>query len=60
VTDEAFPPITGFQDVIVNPAYMGDYIAVATDSTGRHSGVVLAWGDNGLGDANVVQRRVRG
>jgi hypothetical protein len=36
---------------------MGDYIAVAADQTGRHRGVIVAWGDNALGDANVVQRR---
>ena len=36
---------------------MGDYIAVAADSTGRYPGVITSWGDNGLGDANVVQRK---
>ena len=56
-TRASFPPITGWQDFVVNPAYMGDYIAIAADSTGRHSGVIAAWGDTGLGDANVVQRK---
>jgi hypothetical protein len=36
---------------------MGDYIAAAADTLGRSSGVVTAWGDNTLGDANVLQRR---
>jgi hypothetical protein len=59
-TRDSFPPITGWQDAIVNPAYMGDYIAVAADSTGRYPGVIVAWGDNALGDANVLQRLVKG
>jgi len=56
-TKDQFPPITGWQDLVINPAYMGDYIAVAADSTGRYPGVIATWGDNGLGDANVVQRK---
>ncbi|MET0418648.1 MAG: sialidase family protein [Actinoplanes sp.] len=56
-TEAQFPPITGWQDVVVNPAYMGDYIAVTADVTGRNPGAIAAWGDNALGDANVVQRR---
>ncbi len=56
-TPAQFAPVTGWQDVFVNPAYMGDYIAIATDLTGRHAGAIAAWGDNALGDANVVQRR---
>ena len=59
-TAAQFPPITGWQDVFVNPAYMGDYIAIAADLTGRNAGVIAAWGDNALGDANVVQRRFEG
>jgi hypothetical protein len=59
-TRDSFPPITGWQDVVVNPSYMGDYIAVAADRTGRHPGVIVAWGDNALGDANVLQTRVKG
>jgi len=39
---------------------MGDYIAGAADATGRFPGVIAAWGDNALGDANVVQRRFEG
>jgi hypothetical protein len=56
-TAAQFPPITGSQDVFVNPVYMGDYIAVAADITGRNAGAIAAWGDNALGDANIVQRR---
>ena len=57
LTSQSFPPITGWQDLIVNPFYMGDYIAVAADATGTYNGVIAAWGDNSLGDANVRQRR---
>jgi len=56
-TNNVFPPITGWQDAVINPAYMGDYISVSTDATGRYGGAITAWGDNGLGDANVVQRK---
>jgi hypothetical protein len=59
-TKASFAPVTGWQDAIVNPFYMGDYNAVAADATGRFPGVINAWGDNGLGDANVVQRKYRG
>jgi hypothetical protein len=57
VTQTAFAPVTGSQDLVVNPQYMGDYIAAASDATGRRDGVIAAWGDNTLGDANVLQRR---
>jgi hypothetical protein len=56
-TPAQFPPITGWQDLLVNPFYMGDYIAIAADATGRNAGAIAAWGDNALGDANVVQRK---
>lgn len=59
-TKDAFAPITGWQDFVVNPFYMGDYISVAADATGLYSGVITAWGDNALGDANVVQRKFEG
>jgi hypothetical protein len=42
---------------VADPFYMGDYIAIAADATGRNPGAIAAWGDNALGDANVVQRR---
>ncbi len=54
VTSTNFPPITGWEDVVVNPFYMGDYIGIAVDATQAQAGVVLAWGDNSLGDANVL------
>jgi hypothetical protein len=54
VTTRSFPPITGFQDLVVNPLYMGDYIGIATDSTRQLPGVIGSWGDNSLGDANVL------
>jgi hypothetical protein len=56
-TTQNFAPVTGWQDIVVNPSYMGDYIAAAADATGTFSGVIVAWGDNSLGDANVLQRR---
>jgi hypothetical protein len=56
-TSRNFAPVTGWQDLFINPAYMGDYIAVAADSLGSSPGVIAAWGDNSLGDANVLQRR---
>jgi hypothetical protein len=54
-----FAPVTGWHDAIVNPFYMGDYNAIEGDATGRFPGVITAWGDNALGDANVLQRRYR-
>jgi hypothetical protein len=57
LTNQNFAAITGWQDVVVNPIYMGDYNALTVDSTGANSGVIVAWGDNSLGDANVAQTR---
>jgi len=54
VTTNSFVPVTGWQDSIVNDEYMGDYIAAAADATRKRDGVILSWGDNSLGDANVV------
>ena len=56
-TQSNFGPITGWEDFVVNPSYMGDYLAVAADALGSGPGVIVAWGDNSLGDANVLQRR---
>lgn len=53
LTDQSFATITGWQDILVNPFYMGDYISVAVDATRANDGVIAAWGDNALGDANV-------
>jgi hypothetical protein len=57
VTQTSFAPVTGWEDFVVNPSYMGDYVAVAADTLGTAPGVIVAWGDNSLGDANVLQRR---
>jgi hypothetical protein len=59
-TPRNFAPVTGWQDAVVNPFYMGDYNTVATDATGTFPGAIHAWGDNVLGDANVGQRKYRG
>ncbi len=56
-TAQSFAPVTGWEDFLVNPSYMGDYIAVTADALGSSRGVIVAWGDNSLGDANVLQRR---
>jgi hypothetical protein len=53
LTHTNFAPVTGWEDNLVNPFYMGDYIGVAGDATGTAPGVIVAWGDNSLGDANV-------
>ena len=48
---------------MVNPFYMGDYIGVAANATpvslfgSGARGVIVAWGDNSLGDANVMSDR---
>jgi hypothetical protein len=57
LTRTSFAPVTGWEDVVVNPLYMGDYIAAVADVLGLHGGVIVTWGDNSLGDANVLQRR---
>jgi hypothetical protein len=56
-TQSSFAPVTAWQDSIADPFYMGDYIAVAAYATGSLPGVIVAWGDNSLGDANIQQRR---
>ena len=53
VTDNNFPAIHG-EDVVVNSVYMGDYLGIAADRTQSHEGVIVSWGDNSLGDPNVV------
>jgi hypothetical protein len=57
ITPTSFAPVTGWQDLLVSPDYMGDYIGVAADATHGSSGVIVAWGDNSLGDANVLGAR---
>ena len=52
LTATNFPVIIA-QDGLVNSVYMGDYIGIAADAEQRQAGVILAWGDNALGDPNV-------
>jgi hypothetical protein len=53
VTQAGFPSITGWQDYFMSGLYMGDYIGIAADGTQTSPGVVMAWGDNSLGDPNI-------
>jgi len=48
------------QDVLVNTFYMGDYLGIAADRLRQRDGVIVSWGDNSLGDANVAFARVNG
>ena len=48
------------QDVVVNSFYMGDYLGIAGDRLRQRDGVIVSWGDNSLGDANVAFARVSG
>lgn len=50
-----FSPITGWEDVLVNDYYMGDYNDPASDSNtaAPAAGFIANWGDNSRGDANV-------
>jgi hypothetical protein len=43
LTSKNFPAIHA-QDVLVDPAYMGDYIGIATDRLGINPGVIATWG----------------
>ena len=56
VTPNSFPSIRA-QDLVVNPAYMGDYLGIAADKLQQQAGVIAAWGDNSLGDPNVVSSK---
>jgi hypothetical protein len=46
-----------YQDVVVNPVYMGDYLGISADRTGSQYGVIVSWGDNSLGNPNVVAKK---
>jgi len=48
------------QDVLINTFYMGDYLGIAADRLRQRDGVIVSWGDNSLGDANVAFARVNG
>jgi len=56
VTPNSFPSIHT-QDMVVNPFYMGDYLGIAADKLQQQAGVIAAWGDNSLGDPNVVSSK---
>jgi hypothetical protein len=44
VTPRSFPAIHA-QDLVVNPAYMGDYLGIAADKLKTHPGVIAAFGE---------------
>lgn len=56
---KTFAPVTGWEDIFVTNLYMGDYIAATADSTGAKRGVIMAWGDNSLGDPNILHEKKR-
>ncbi len=37
------------QDLLVDPAYMGDYLGLSADASGSTGGFVASWGDNSRG-----------
>jgi hypothetical protein len=57
VTTNNFAAIHG-EDVVVNSVYMGDYVGIAADHVGQGDGVIVAWGDNSLGNPDVAKARV--
>jgi hypothetical protein len=59
-TKQNFAPVSAFQDLFLNPTFAGDHLWIAADTTGSRPGVIAAWGDWGLGDANIVQRKYEG
>jgi hypothetical protein len=59
LTKRSFAPVHA-NDLVVNPVYMGDYDAVATDRTEEHSGFLVSWASNARGDANVRRARIKG
>jgi len=58
VTSNNFAAIHG-EDLVVNPAYMGDYLGIAIDALKTHDGMIVAWGDNTRGDPNVLATKVK-
>jgi hypothetical protein len=48
------------EDFLVNTVYMGDYLGIAADRLRQGDGVIVAWGDNSLGDPNVAVAKVGG
>lgn len=52
ITTKNFAPIH-FNDAVVNPIYMGDYVSLASDVSNTTPGFVGAWEENSKGDQNV-------
>jgi hypothetical protein len=59
VTEKNFAAIHD-QDVLINTFYMGDYLGISADRLRQHEGVLVSWGDNSLGDANVAFAKLNG
>src|SRR5215469_5250548 len=59
ITEKNFAAIHD-QDALVNSLYMGDYLGIAADRLRQRNGVIVSWGDNSLGDANVAFATVSG
>jgi hypothetical protein len=59
VTDKDFAAIHD-QDVLINTFYMGDYLGISADRLRQRDGVIVSWGDNSRGDANVAFARANG
>ncbi|HEX2184035.1 MAG TPA: sialidase family protein [Chloroflexota bacterium] len=57
VTQTSFPPLTGWQDIFMSPSSLGEYVGIAADTTQENAGVVVAWADTSLGDANFQSAR---
>jgi len=57
VTQTSFPPLTGWQDLLSSPTSLGDYVGIAEDASQANPGVVVAWADTSLGDANIQSAR---
>jgi hypothetical protein len=58
VTTNSFAAIHD-EDLVVNPAYMGDYLGIAVDALQTNDGMIVAWGDNTRGDPNVLAAKVK-
>jgi hypothetical protein len=53
VTTRRFSATPG-QDLLLDPAYMGDYDTLASDFTLGNAGFIGAWGDNSRGNPDVM------
>jgi hypothetical protein len=59
VTENNFAAIHS-QDSIIPVGLMEDYLGIAADRLKQSDGVIVSWGDNSLGNANVAVARVNG